>query len=223
MLAAIAHVPAAVIQTAETIARNGAALTRLVDDLLDVSRISLGGVRLEWQSTDLVALVEAAVGGIRPAAEAKGIRLTVRSDPRVARIMADPTRLQQVTLNLLTNAMKFTPRGGEIRAAVQDDGAHVTLRVSDTGQGIDPSFLPFVFEMFRQGEPSNNRTHGGLGIGLSIVRRLVELHGGTVSAASPGVGRGSTLTVSFPYQPAGPSRAQAGVQQHVLDGGVLGG
>jgi signal transduction histidine kinase len=202
MLHAIAHDPAAVIQTAETIARNGAALTRLVDDLLDVSRITLGGVQLEWQTVDIAILVEAAAAGIRPAAEAKGIRLNVRSDPQVSRIMGDPTRLQQITLNLLTNSMKFTPHGGEIRAEVRDDGSYVILTVTDTGQGIDPAFLPFVFEMFRQGEPAIDRAHGGLGIGLSIVRRLVELHGGTVSAESPGIGRGSTFTVSLPYQPA---------------------
>lgn len=215
MLAAVAHDPAEVIRTAETIARNGAALTRLVDDLLDVSRITLGGVQLEWQPLDLAALVDAAASAIRPAAEAKGIRLTVRSDARVPRIMGDQTRLQQVTLNLLTNAMKFTPHGGRIRVDVRGDSSHVILTVSDTGQGIDPAFLPFVFEMFRQGEPTTQREHGGLGIGLSIVRRLVELHGGEIAAASGGVGRGATFTVSFPYQPAAAPRAQAMVEQEI--------
>jgi signal transduction histidine kinase len=216
MLRTVAHDPAEVMRTAETIARNGEALTRLVDDLLDVSRITLGGVQLEWQSLDVRALVEAAAGGIRPAAEAKGIRLIVRADPQVSRIMGDPTRLQQVTLNLLTNSMKFTPHGGEIRADVRDDGSYVILTVSDTGQGIDPTFLPFVFEMFRQGERSIDRAHGGLGIGLSIVRRLVELHGGKVSAASPGVGRGATFTVAFPYQAAAPHRPRPLVEQQSL-------
>jgi signal transduction histidine kinase len=213
MLRAIAYDPAQVIQTAETIARNGEALTRLVEDLLDVSRITLGGVQLEWQSIDLPALVEAAAGGIRPPAEAKGIRLVVRAEPHVSRIIGDPTRLQQVILNLFTNAMKFTPPGGEIRAEVRDDGSHVVLAVSDTGQGIDPAFLPFVFEMFRQAEPAANRAHGGLGIGLSIVRRLVELHGGEISAVSPGIGRGATFTASFPYQPARSPRAQSWIEQ----------
>jgi signal transduction histidine kinase len=212
MLSTVAHDPAAVMQTAETIARNGAALTRLVDDLLDVSRITLGSMQLDWHSLDLMAVLETAASGIRPAAEAKGIRLVLRSGPHVSRIKGDPTRLQQITLNLLTNAMKFTSRGGEIRCEVHDDGSNVILTVTDTGQGIDPSFLPFVFEMFRQGAAPTDRVHGGLGIGLSIVRRLVELHGGTVSAASPGLGRGATFTASFPCHPAHTSRARVATQ-----------
>jgi signal transduction histidine kinase len=122
--------------------------------------------------------------------------------PGVPRITGDSTRLQQVILNLLTNAMKFTPRGGEIRIDVRDDGANVIVTVSDTGQGIDAAFLPHVFEMFRQAEPTTSRAHGGLGIGLSIVRRLIELHGGTVSAESAGLGRGATFTVRLPHQAA---------------------
>jgi signal transduction histidine kinase len=213
MLRAIADDPVQVLQTADTIARNGEALTRLVEDLLDVSRITLGGVQLEWQAVDVPALVQAAAGGIRPAAEAKGIRLIVQVNPPVTRIVGDQTRLQQVILNLLTNAMKFTPRGGEIRAEVQDDRSHVVVSVTDTGQGIDPAFLPFVFEMFRQGEPTTHRAHGGLGIGLTIVRRLVELHGGKVSATSPGLGQGATFTVSFPYQAAVAPRTQPWMEQ----------
>jgi len=214
MLRGIAHDPAQVIQSAETIARNGDALTHLVEDLLDVSRITLGGMQLEWQFVDVSALVEVAAGGMRPAAEANGIHLFVRADPVVSRVMGDPTRLQQVILNLLTNAMKFTPHGGEIRADVRDDGSHVILAVSDTGQGIDPSFLPFVFDMFRQGEPTTSRAHGGLGIGLSIVRRLIELHGGKVSAVSAGIGRGSTFTVTLPYQVAASVRERSWLEQH---------
>ncbi|MGH9373113.1 MAG: MHYT domain-containing protein [Vicinamibacterales bacterium] len=212
MLRAIAHDPAQVIHSAETIARNGDALTRLVEDLLDVSRITLGGVQLEWQSVDVPWLVEGAAGGIRPAAEANGIQLIVHADPLVSRVMGDPTRLQQVILNLFTNAMKFTPHGGEIRADVRDDGSHVILEVSDTGQGIDPTFLPFVFDMFRQGEPTTSRAHGGLGIGLSIVRRLIELHGGKVAAASAGIGRGATFTVTLPYQIAASVSAPSWVE-----------
>ena len=197
MLRTVAHDPAEVIRTAELIARNGETLTRLVEDLLDVSRITLGGVQLEWQSVDLKTLVETAAAGIRPAAEAKGLRLRVTSEGRIPGITGDPMRLQQVALNLLTNALKFTANG-EIHAHLRHAGSSVTLTISDTGEGIDPAFLPFVFEMFRQGDATTDRQHGGLGIGLSIVRRLVELHGGRVSADSAGIGRGATLTVSFP-------------------------
>jgi signal transduction histidine kinase len=212
MLRAVAHDREQVMQAVETIARNGEALTRLVEDLLDVSRITLGGVQLEWQSVDLAALVEAAALGVRPAAEAKGIALSFGVSPPVARVMGDPSRLQQVVLNLLTNAVKFTPRGGQIRAEVRDDGSAVNITVSDTGQGIEPAFLPHVWDMFRQGEATASRAYGGLGIGLSIVKRLVELHGGRVSAESGGRGRGATFIVQVPYRPAESVRAQSLVE-----------
>jgi len=198
---------------ADTIGRNGEALTRLVEELLDVSRITLGGVQLDWQIVDVPALVEVAAGGIRPAAEAKGIRLMVRCGGQVPRVTGDPTRLQQVILNLLTNALKFTPKGGDVLADVRDEGDCVVLTVSDTGEGIEPQFLPFVFDMFRQGEPTPTRPRGGLGIGLSVVRRLVELHGGTVSAASGGLGRGATFTVRLPHQPTEPVPSQSWIGQ----------
>ena len=201
MLRSIAHDPAQVIQAADTIARNGEALSHMVEDLLDVSRMTFGGVRLEWQSVDLPALLELALDAVKPGAEAKAIELAVAAGPRVPRVMGDQIRLQQVMWNLLTNAVKFTPAGGGILASVRHQGHHVVLTVTDTGQGIDPAFLPHVFDMFRQAEPTNTRSYGGLGIGLSIVRRLVELHGGQVSAASAGLGCGTTFTVSLPFQP----------------------
>ena len=211
MLQAVAHDPVKVSQMAETIARNGESLRHLVEDLLDVSRITLRGVALEWQPVNLTRLLDSAVRGIRPAADAKGIRVAVSTDSQVSSIMGDPTRLQQVILNLFTNAIKFTPSGGEIRAEVRDDGSSLVLKVSDTGQGIDPAFLPFVFDMFRQADASTSRVHGGLGIGLSIVRRLVELHGGQVTASSRGPGRGAVFTISIPYQrEAARSRATLG-------------
>lgn len=216
MLLTVAHSPEQVAQTAQTIARNGEALSRLVDDLLDVSRIALGAVQLEWRSVDMSSLVELAAAGIRPAAEAKGLQLRVATAADVSRITGDSTRLQQVILNLLTNAMKFTPRGGEIRVDVRDDGTDVVVVVSDTGEGIDPAFLPYVFDMFRQAEPTTSRAHGGLGIGLSIVRRLIELHGGTVTAQSPGLGRGATFTVRLPHHAAkAPAPSPLGRQERL--------
>jgi signal transduction histidine kinase len=201
MLRSIAHDAAQVIQTADTIARNGEALSYMLEDLLDVARMTVGGAQLEWQAVDLPALLESAASGVRPGAEAKGVLLAVAAVPRVPFVMGDPIRLQQVVWNLLTNALKFTPTGGQIHANVRQEGHHVVLTVTDTGQGIDPAFLPHVFDMFRQAEPTRTRTYGGLGIGLSIVRRLVEQHGGQVSLASAGVGRGTTVTVSLPFQP----------------------
>jgi signal transduction histidine kinase len=198
MLRAAADDPPKVIDVAVTIARNGEALTRLVEDLLDVSRMTFGSVQLERRSVDLSMLVESVAGGIQPAAEAKSIRLRVTTVPRVPRVLGDPTRLQQVVWNLLTNAVKFTPAGGEIRVVLRSTAGQVVLTVIDTGQGIDPEFLPRVFDMFRQAEPSSSRSTGGLGIGLSIVRRLVELHGGTVSVESGGPGHGATFTVRLP-------------------------
>jgi diguanylate cyclase len=209
MLHAIAGDPEKVRHAAEAITRNGEALTRLVEDLLDVSRITLGRVDLQWGRVDFAGLVDAAAAGLRPTAEAKGVRFVVKVDHQTPRILGDQTRLQQVVWNLLTNAVKFTPQGGEVRTEIRNDGSQVVLTVSDSGQGIDPAFVPFVFDMFRQADSALNRTHGGLGIGLSIVRRLVELHGGTVSAASSGAGRGATFSVTLPYLPAAPANARA--------------
>jgi signal transduction histidine kinase len=204
--------PSKIERALQTIERNARAQAQLIEDLLDVSRISLGRVQLEWQPVDLAALLETAAGGIQPGAEAKGIGLTVRVPASVPRIMGDAARLQQVIWNLLTNAVKFTPRGG-ILAELRHSDAEIILTVTDTGQGIDPAFLPHVFDMFRQAEPTMTRSQGGLGIGLSLVRRLVELHGGKVSAASPGLGLGATFTVHLPCPPRALVPAQALTEQ----------
>jgi diguanylate cyclase len=207
MLRMVANEPDKVEQSAATITRNGEALRRLVEDLLDVSRVTVGGVQLEWQPVDLPALLDAALAGIQPGAEAKGVRITSSTPPHVPRVMGDPTRLQQVIWNLVTNAVKFTPPPGQVRADIRYDDPNVILTVSDTGQGIDPAFLPHVFDMFRQGEKVRHaHAYGGLGIGLSIVKRLVELHGGMVTAASAGPGQGATFTVVLPSRPVAPMR-----------------
>lgn len=190
--------PERVLHATDTIIRNGEMLRHLVEDLLDISRMTLGGVRLDRHMVDLAGVLEAAALGVQPGAEAKGVRLVFTATPGLPRLMADPIRLQQIIWNLLTNAVKFTPGGGEVHATLTSVPDGVTLSVTDTGQGIDPAFLPHVFDMFRQGESAANRTHGGLGLGLSIVRRLVELHGGRVSASSPGVGQGATFKVYLP-------------------------
>jgi PAS domain S-box-containing protein len=183
----------------EIIERNARTQQQIVDDILDVSRVITGNLRLEAEPTDLRGVVEAAADTVRPAATAKGINLNLSFDAGVGPVMGEPRRLQQVVWNLLLNAVKFTPIGGEVRVRVErgTDG-HARLTVSDTGQGIAPEFLPHVFDRFRQGDQSTTRAHGGLGLGLSIVRHLVELHGGTVSASSDGAGRGSTFRVELP-------------------------
>ncbi len=183
---------------AESIERNARAQHQIVNDLLDVSRIITGQLRYEAQPTDVRAVVRAAIETVRPAADAKNIRLQARFDPRADPVMGDPARLQQIAWNLLSNAVKFTPAGGEVRVSVERAGAHVRFTVSDTGEGVRADFLPFVFDRFRQGDQSPTRRYGGLGLGLSIVRHLVELHGGTVRAASEGEGRGATFVVELP-------------------------
>jgi PAS domain S-box-containing protein len=197
-LADVAADPDAVKQNAETIGRNADALTRLVEDLLDVSRITLGQVALDLRLVDLAATIQNVSAGLEPMARAKRIVLRTDVGRDVPELMCDPTRIQQVIWNLLTNAIKFTPEGGQVLVSIRKSGTSVELLVSDTGIGIAPAFLPHVFDMFRQAEPSGSRRHGGLGLGLSIVRRLVELHGGTVSASSAGEGTGSTFTVQVP-------------------------
>jgi signal transduction histidine kinase/CheY-like chemotaxis protein len=180
----------------ETIERNARLQTNLVEDLLEVSRIESGKMHLEARPSDLAKIVDSAVEVVQPAAAAKQIRLAT-DVRRPAMTMGDPDRLQQVVWNLLFNAVKFTPAGGEVRVRLSTNGGH-TLTVSDTGAGIDPSFLPHVFQPFRQADSSPTREHGGLGLGLTIVRHLVELHGGTVRAFSEGPGRGSTFEVTLP-------------------------
>ena len=188
---------ASVKSALETIERNARAQNQLIDDLLDVSRIITGKLRLDVSVVDLSAVIEAAVDAVRPAAEAKEIRLQVLLDPSAGAVSGDADRLQQVIWNLLTNAVKFTPKGGRVQVRLERVNSHVEIIVGDTGQGVAPEFLPHVFDRFRQADQSSTRKHGGLGLGLSIVRQLVEQHGGTVRAESEGVGRGTTFTVKL--------------------------
>jgi signal transduction histidine kinase/ActR/RegA family two-component response regulator len=190
--------PAAARRAVATIERNAKAQGQIVDDLLDVSRIITGKLLLEVQRVDLGPVVHAALDAVRPAAEAKEIRLTARLDPLAPAAAGDPNRLQQVIWNLLSNAVKFTPRGGRVEVGLARAGSQVEIEVSDIGMGIPADFLDYVFDRFRQADSSTTRTHGGLGLGLAIVRHLVELHGGTVVATSPGPGQGATFTVRLP-------------------------
>ncbi|MEO6727075.1 MAG: PAS domain S-box protein, partial [Blastocatellia bacterium] len=184
----------------ETIQRSAKAQARLIEDLLDTSRIITGKLRLNAIRTDLLKVVEAALDTARPAAEAKGIAIKTSFDPEAVRIVGDPVRLQQVIWNLVSNAVKFTPKGGRVDVALNRENSRVEIVVSDTGEGIKQEFLPFVFDRFRQADSSSQRTHGGLGLGLAIVRHLVEMHGGTVSAHSEGAGLGATFSILLPIR-----------------------
>ena len=192
---------AAVRQLAEVLDRNGTMLRRLVDDLLDVSRITLGQVNLDIQPVQLDTLVASAIHNLQPSAQAKGLTLRTDIPPTLPALSGDPVRLQQVVWNVLTNAVKFTEAGGTITVGITVDERDLVLTVNDSGVGIDGAFLPHVFEMFRQAEGTMSRRYGGLGLGLSIVRRLVELHGGRVTAESDGPGKGSTFTIRIPHGP----------------------
>jgi PAS domain S-box-containing protein len=182
----------------DAIARNAKAQARLIDDLLDMNRIASGKLRLEVQSTDLASVVEAAVEAARPSAEAKGIRLQTLLSPLPGPVAGDPHRLQQVIWNLLSNAVKFTSRGGRVEVALERVESHIEISVRDDGIGIEPHFLPQVFDRFRQADASTTRSHGGLGLGLSIARQLVEMHGGSVRATSAGLDQGATFVVALP-------------------------
>jgi PAS domain S-box-containing protein len=190
--------PAQVARAIDTIERNALAQARIVDDVLDVSRIITGKLRLEIEPVNLADVLRAAVDTVRPAAEAKEIDLITTLHPAATETAGDSARLQQIAWNLVSNAIKFTPHGGRIEIRLERDGSDARVRVSDTGQGIRPDFLPHVFERFRQGDSSPTRTHGGLGLGLAIVRHLVELHGGSVTAESEGEGRGAAFTITLP-------------------------
>jgi signal transduction histidine kinase/ActR/RegA family two-component response regulator len=193
-------VPAATVERAlESIERNARAQARLIEDLLEVSRIVTGKLRLQVRATDLAALVDAAVEVIQPAAAAKRIQVVSAVTTRPAMTSGDPDRLQQVVWNLLSNAVKFTPAGGDITVRLKRERGFV-LTVSDTGIGIDPAFVPHMFEPFRQADGSASREHGGLGLGLAIVRQIVELHGGTIAARSGGAGHGATFEVRLPSE-----------------------
>jgi PAS domain S-box-containing protein len=181
-----------------TIVRNARAQKQLIDDLLDISRIITGKLRLDVRPVELAPLIETVVGGLRPAADARSIHLQTALDSRMNPISGDPDRLQQIIWNLLTNAIKFTPKGGRVEVGLERIASHIEITVKDTGQGIAPGLLPCVFDRFRQSDSSSTRRHGGLGLGLAIVRQLVELHGGTVKAESPGDGEGTTFKVILP-------------------------
>lgn len=182
----------------ETIERNAVAQAQLIEDLLDVSRVISGKVRLEVDEIELQKVIDAALDSVRPAMEAREIRFQRVIDPAVPRVMGDPNRLQQVVWNLVSNAIKFTPKGGRVELTLARVDSHAELTVSDSGRGIEPSFLPQLFQRFRQADGSTTRSYGGLGLGLAICRHLVELHGGTIEAHSEGLGRGSTFVVNLP-------------------------
>jgi signal transduction histidine kinase/CheY-like chemotaxis protein len=182
----------------ETIERNARVQTQLIEDLLDMSRITSGKLRLDVQRLQPASIIEAAVETVRPAADAKGISIDTILDPSAGPIAGDPGRLQQVLWNLLSNAIKFTPRDGRVQVRLERVSSHVEITVADTGIGLASEFLPHLFERFRQGDASTTRKFGGLGLGLSIVKSLVEMHGGQVIATSPGEGLGTTVTVHLP-------------------------
>jgi len=184
------------------IVRNAQAQIQIVSDLLDMSRIITSKMRLEIQETDLSAVIASAVETVKPSAEMHDIKLVSILDSSLPPVSGDPTRLQQVFWNLLTNAIKFTPRGGQITVEMRRVNSQAEVSVTDTGVGIDPGFLPYIFGRFRQADASWTRPSGGLGLGLAIVRNLVEMHGGTVSASSEGVGRGARFTVRLPLRPS---------------------
>jgi PAS domain S-box-containing protein len=182
----------------QIIERSARAQTQLIEDLLDMSRIVSGKIRLDVQQVDLAPIIDAAVELLKPSADAKGVHLHRVIDPLASPVSGDPNRLQQIVSNLLSNAIKFTPRGGKVEVLLERVDSHVEVTVTDTGQGIAPDFLPYVFDRFRQADASTTRKYGGLGLGLSIVKQLVELHGGAVRAQSAGEGLGATFNVSLP-------------------------
>jgi hypothetical protein len=190
--------PAGVERALDTIERNTRSQAQLIEDLLDVARITSGKLRLDVRRVELIQVIEAAIEALRPAADAKTIAVQSILDPRGGPIAGDPERLQQVVWNLLSNAIKFTPKGGTVQVRLERVDSHVEILVADTGKGIGAEFLPYVFDRFRQADSATNRTHGGLGLGLAIVRHLVEAHGGSVSVDSSGEGQGTIFTVKLP-------------------------
>jgi CheY-like chemotaxis protein len=210
----------------EVIERNARAQERLVTDLLDISRIISGKLRLKMTDFPLGYAIRAAADAVRHAADAKGIRLVLQLDPGLGRTVGDAGRLQQVVWNLLVNAIRYTPPGGRVTVGARRDGAECVVRVEDTGAGIPGEHLPFIFERFRQVDSSTTRAHGGLGLGLALVRHLVEAHGGTVQAQSDGPDRGSTFTISLPTRPvdtaeAEPAETKVETKAEVTDATIL--
>jgi signal transduction histidine kinase/CheY-like chemotaxis protein len=197
---------AAISRAVETIERNARSQAQLVEDILDVSRVITGKLRLNIGPVDMATVINAAIDSVQLAAESKSIRLEVTLDPLARHISGDASRLQQVIWNLLANAIKFTPTGGRVEVRLERAVANAQIQVSDTGEGINPEFLPFIFDRFRQADGTSTRRHGGLGLGLAIVRHLIELHGGTVHADSPGEGCGASFIIKLPLAIADRSR-----------------
>jgi PAS domain S-box-containing protein len=206
------HLDRDLSQGLEAIDRNVRVQAQIIDDLLDMSRIISGKVRLDVQQIDLAAVVLEAVDTMRTSASGKGVRLQTVIDPLNASVSGDPNRLQQVFWNLLSNAIKFTPKGGRVQVLLERVDSHVEVTVIDTGEGISPDFLPYIFDRFQQADASTTRRHGGLGLGLAIVKNLVELHGGTVRAKSGGLDKGATFIVNLPltvfHPPPDPRRRE---------------
>jgi signal transduction histidine kinase/CheY-like chemotaxis protein len=209
-----------VAQAAAIIERNAKAQLQIVEDLLDSARVITGRLRLEAQPTNLTPTVEAALAAIRPAAESKGVELIAHLGPQPEMVLGDADRLQQIVWNLLSNGVKFTPEGGRVELRMEGDAERIRVIVSDNGEGIEPEFLPYVFDRFRQADTSVTRRFGGLGLGLSLVKQLTELHGGTISAASEGSGRGATFVVTLPKL-AAQSATSAPPQPPALAGGEV--
>ncbi|HEU5131945.1 MAG TPA: ATP-binding protein, partial [Pyrinomonadaceae bacterium] len=182
----------------DIIQRNAEAQRAIIDELLDISRIVTGKLQLDPKPIELIGVIEAALDSVRTAAEGKNIQIITTLDPNAGLVMGEAVRLQQVVWNLLSNAVKFTPSEGRVEIELRAVGPHVEIVVRDTGEGIAPEFLPYIFERFRQADTSAKRTHGGLGLGLSIVNSLVVMHGGEVRAESEGFGKGTTFTVTLP-------------------------
>jgi signal transduction histidine kinase len=194
----------------DVIERNARLQAQLINDLLDVSRIIAGKLEMEKYAIDLVLVVQEAVEAIRSDVEAKALTLGVSLDPATGEVLGDPMRLQQVVANLLSNAVKFTPPGGRIEVRLAREGVHARLTVADSGEGIDPPVLPYIFEPFQQADSTTTRSHQGLGLGLAIVRQLVEAHGGRARAESAGRGAGATFTVELPIVAVLGTRGRAG-------------
>jgi signal transduction histidine kinase/ActR/RegA family two-component response regulator len=189
-----------IAKVAETIERSGKAQLQLIEDLLDTARIISGKMKLEFQPVDPVAIISAALNTMRPVADNKGVAITMDLDPEAGQITGDPDRLQQVVWNLMSNAIKFTPGGGRVRVELRRGSPGVRIAVQDTGQGINPDLLPYVFDRFKQGDSAASRRYGGLGLGLALVKHLVELHGGSVAVESQGEGHGATFIINLPVR-----------------------
>ena len=191
-----------IARATDAIVRNADVQVQLIDDLLDTSRITSGKMRVDVRRVDLQPVIHGALDAVRPAADAKGVHIVTALDAGAGIVAGDPSRIQQIVWNLLMNAVKFTPRGGDVRLELRRANSHAQVVVTDTGQGIAPRLLPHVFERFRQADSSSTRQHGGLGLGLALVKHLTELHGGSVAAESDGENHGATFTVTLPLAPA---------------------